>query len=113
MGVPLNEHKQERARRLCMELLILELNRLGVSQVWVESRKARQDQRDLRMLDAVRSTGLIDMTLRMDFVQPFAELMLWVPDAVAGAVGSDRRGEDAVPLSHLAETVTILPRLLG
>lgn len=112
VGAPLDEHKQERARRLCMELLLIELDRCGVRQVWVESRKATQNSRDLRMLDAVRNKGVIGAGLHLDFALPKAEPMLWLPDAVAGAVGLAHRHEDLQPRDLLGDKVIELRRLL-
>lgn len=109
IGTPLNEHKQERARRICMELLLMELDRCGVQQVWIESRKTSQDARDLKMVDAVRSKSLISTELRLDFAQPTAEPMLWIPDAVAGALGAALKSDDALPRELLAAVVTTLP----
>lgn len=109
IGTPLNQHKQERARRICMELLLMELDRRGVQQVWIESRKTNQDSRDLKMVDAVRSKSLISAALRLDFAQPTAEPMLWIPDAVAGALGAALKSADALPRELLAAAVTELP----
>jgi hypothetical protein len=109
IGTPLNERKQERARRICMELMLMELDRRGVHQVWIESRKASQDLRDMKMLDAVRSTRLIGDGLRFDFERPTAEPMLWIPDAVAGALGAALKSDDTLPRELLAATITELP----
>lgn len=57
IGTPLNEQKQERARRICMESMLMELDRCGVPQVWIESRKPSQDLKDLKMLDASAQQG--------------------------------------------------------
>ncbi|MGO1320960.1 MAG: hypothetical protein ACTII7_13320 [Galactobacter sp.] len=38
IGVPLDQQRQERARRLCMQRLLHELSAHDVSHVWVESR---------------------------------------------------------------------------
>jgi hypothetical protein len=109
IGTPLNQHKQERARRICMELLLIELDRRGIDQVWIESRKSSQDARDLKMLDAVRSKKLISSSLRLDFAQPTAEPMLWIPDAVAGALGAALKLDDVLPRDLLDVAVTELP----
>src|SRR5437879_6497307 len=38
VGSPVERLKQERARRCCLERLLYELDLVGVSQVWLESR---------------------------------------------------------------------------
>lgn len=87
----------------------MELDRRGVQQVWIESRKASQDSRDLKMVDAVRIKSLISAALRLDFAQPTTEPMLWIPDAVAGALGAALKADDALPRELLAAAVTELP----
>lgn len=113
IGTPLNEQKQERARRICMESMLMELDRCGVRQVWIESRKRSQDLKDLKTLDAVRSKDLLDADLRLDFARPKAEPMLWIPDAVAGALGAALKADDMIPRQMLAASVTELPVALG
>lgn len=113
IGAPLDQHKQERARRICMELMLVELDRRGVRQVRVESRKVSQDARDLKLLDAVRSKRLVSAGLRLDFALLTVEPMLWIPDAVAGAVGAAMKSGDAVPHELLVARITELRVLLG
>jgi len=113
IGTPLNEQKQERARRICMESMLMELDRRGVRQVWIESRKPSQDLKDVKMLDAVRSKDLLGAGLRLDFARPKAEPMLWIPDAVAGALGAALKADDTIPREMLAASVTELRVGLG
>jgi hypothetical protein len=86
IGSPMDKTKQERARRCCLERLLYELGLLGVSDVWLESRSATPDRRDLKLVDSARDKGLIPTNLKVDFARPRMESMLWLPDAVAGAV---------------------------
>jgi hypothetical protein len=46
-GSPVLRSKQERARRCCLERLFYELPLIGVSEVWLESRTATPDKRNL------------------------------------------------------------------
>jgi ribosomal protein L39E len=113
IGTPLNEQKQERARRICMESMLMELDRRGVRQVWMESRKPSQDLKDLKMLDAARSKGFLGAGLRLDFARPKAEPMLWIPDAVAGALGAALKADDMIPREMLAASAAELRVGLG
>lgn len=106
IGVPLDQQRQERARRLCMQRLLHELNQLDVSHVWVESRTHSLNRRDMRMIDALRSQRVIPDSLTLDFALPSSEPMLWLPDVVAGAVGLYRRGDDPIPYQTLRAWIT-------
>ena len=105
VGRPLDARKQERARRLCLEALLIELHRWGVTRVVVEGRKAAQDTRDRRMVDAVRSKGLISREVRLEFLRASDEPLLWIPDAVAGAIGSALKADDPVPHRLLSDSI--------
>lgn len=85
--------RDERRRRTCMQRLTYELAQMGVGPMTLESRGRADDKRDRDVLDGFRATGSIDSSLRMDHVPGPAEPMLWVPDAVCGAVVSDRVGD--------------------
>ena len=93
VGSPVDRQKQERARRCVLERLLYELDLLGVTQVWLESRAPSQDRRDRRLVDSARGKGLISREREVDFAQPLQEAMLWLPDAVAGAVTAANLGE--------------------
>ncbi|MGW2091841.1 hypothetical protein [Promicromonospora sukumoe] len=92
MGAPIDPKRQERARRQCMERLVFEMGTLAVSQVWLESRTQSLNERDRRMFAALHAKHAMPTDLHIDFALPTGEPMLWVADAVAGAVGQARRG---------------------
>jgi hypothetical protein len=105
-GMPLAKSKQERARAKCMEALLTELEAQGVTQVWLEARTPSLIRRDMRLVDALRSQGRITPSIRVDTALPRDEPMLWLPDAVAGAVRADREGQPEYlaligPLQHI------------
>lgn len=106
VGTPMERSKQERARRCCLERLLYELDQLGVSEVCVESRTAAQDRRDVRLVDTARRKRLISHQLQVTFARPTVEPMLWLPDAVAGAMSAAILGED-LWLTAIAEMVTV------
>jgi hypothetical protein len=93
IGMPLANSKQERARRKCLEALLPALEETGVSQVYIESRENRGNRRDIQVIDALRTKGLISAGIRADHALPLEEPMLWLPDAVAGAVRAARNGQ--------------------
>ncbi|MFR9806480.1 hypothetical protein ACL02T_29950 [Pseudonocardia sp. RS010] len=83
----------ERRRRLCLARLLPELDRHGVLEVYLESRERKQNQRDMKILDAMRAQRQVGAQLRLYHQPGPANPLLWVPDVVAGAVGSERAGE--------------------
>jgi hypothetical protein len=93
VGSPLVGSKQERARRCCLERLLHELGVFGVGDVWLESRSTAPDRRDIRLVDSARRKGLVPSSLQVGFARPKEEPMLWLPDAVAGAVTAANLGE--------------------
>jgi hypothetical protein len=94
VGTPMLGPKQERARRCCLERLLFELGEFGVSTVWLESRSPAPDRRDIKLVDSARRKGLVPVGLQVQFGQPKEEPMLWIPDAVAGAVTAAELGEE-------------------
>jgi hypothetical protein len=72
---------------------LYELASIGVREVCLESRTATPDRRDIRLVDSARRKGLIPRGFMVSFARPRDEPLLWIPDAVAGAVTGDRLGE--------------------
>jgi hypothetical protein len=93
VGVPMANRRQERARRLCMETLLPTLEQdYGVSRVFLEARTQTLTRKDREHVANLVGKRLITPALRVDSARPLEEPMLWIPDAVAGAVGADRLG---------------------
>ncbi|MGB8019922.1 MAG: hypothetical protein WCF04_01700 [Candidatus Nanopelagicales bacterium] len=107
VGTPVATAKQERARRLCMEVLLPRLGNLGVNLVWLESRTPALNQADSRMVRALRGKQLIPRALRVESARPTEEPMLWIPDALAGAVNA-ARNDDPRWLNVMRQTVEII-----
>lgn len=95
IGASLDARNQERARRKCLERLLWELTPWKVSTVWLESRTTSLNRKDLKLVDAWRSQGKLPSTQRIEIGLPSTEPMLWIPDAVAGAVAAARKGSTA------------------
>ncbi|GAA3596528.1 hypothetical protein [Kribbella ginsengisoli] len=106
LGKPVHRQKQERARRCCMECVLHELEGYGVTSARLESRAPAQDRHDVRLVDSAREKGLISRDLLVDFARPTHEPMLWLPDAVAGAVTAAELGEPRW-LLMLSESIDI------
>jgi len=108
VGAPLDQRKQERARRYCLETLLPHLQSAGVGQVWIENRGPVENGRDRAMANAARAKHILAGPLRVDFAKPLVEPMLWIPDAVAGAFAGARRSTDSEPFKLLEHAVTQL-----
>jgi hypothetical protein len=106
LGSPVHRQKQERARRCCLECLLYDLEEIGVTQAQLESRMPADNRRDLNLVNSARDKGLISRKLSVDFARPVQEPMLWLPDAVAGAVTAAHLGEPRWLLT-LSELVDI------
>jgi len=96
----------ERRRRKCFEVLLLELIEAGCVELVLESRGTRADKRDRDLLDALRArkqaTGL-----RLSHSPGPADPVLWIADAMCGAVVADRTGRPRW-LTRLEDQVTVL-----
>lgn len=107
IGTPMRNSMQERIRSLCLEHLLLELQELGISQVWLESRSESSNRNDLRAVRDLVGHRMLDREVRVSFRRPLDEPMLWLPDAVAGTVTAAHRGE-ARWLQMLGPMVTLI-----
>jgi hypothetical protein len=84
--------RPERLRRHCMERMLYELDQLAVATATFESRGRADDGRDRAMLDALRARKMITSELRIAHQRGHEEALLWVADAVCGAVTQQRVG---------------------
>lgn len=85
-----SHEREERRRRRCLERLCMELDELGVESVTLESRGPADDRRDMAAVQAFRSQHLVSSRLRIFHLPGPREPMLWIPDAVCGAVVAAR-----------------------
>ncbi len=100
-------NRPERRRRKCLERLLYELERRIVHDVVLESRGPADDRRDIQMLNALRGQQRLTGPLRLTHAVGRHEPMLWVPDAVCGAVTSARTGTN-IHQEMLAPRLTLL-----
>jgi hypothetical protein len=75
----------ERARRLSLGRLLVELDADAVERVVLDSRRA-QDREELRLFQNWRRFGRPGTDVRLDHFEGRVEPALWVADCVAGAV---------------------------
>jgi hypothetical protein len=106
--------RTERRRRHCLERMLYELDELKVATATFESRGPKDDERDRHMLDALRGQQSISAHLRITHVAGPLEPMLWVADAICGAVVRHRAGDqtylDTVKDDQHVRIIEITPR---
>lgn len=88
---PLNGVKQERARRKCLESLLIKLESEGVDTLVLESRREALDKRDRDCLLYARRSNAVH-TIDIAHVVGEEDALLWMPDQILGAYGEGVRG---------------------
>lgn len=84
--------KPERRRRGALKNLIPQLVAAGVEQAVLESRGNSDDQRDLQMLQNLRSSHQLTTPLHLTFQPGPREPCLWVADFLCGCIAQDYAG---------------------
>jgi len=107
VGSPITPAKLERARRLCLEVLISELDNQGVSYVGVERRTPKQNRQDIALIDSLRSKHRIGRGIRVEFADPNQEPLVWMPDIVAGVFVTSKLSKK-VQLEHECDNLRII-----
>ncbi|WP_082096176.1 hypothetical protein [Demequina flava] len=100
--------KVDRYRRKCLETLYRELASMEVVDLTLESRSPAQDRQDVAHLTALRHAGL-DPRLRIEHLRGGDESLLWIADAVLGAVNAYAKGDRSY-LEQLRSTVVFEAR---
>lgn len=109
VGIGLDNSRQERGRRQCMQRLLWELSKVEVARAWIEARTPSLNVRDTAAVAAWRAQRILPGSLRVDFARPFGpqgEPLLWLPDIVAGAVSAARWERDPESLTPLEAVLT-------
>ena len=102
------QRKTERFRRKCLEVLYYELAGAGVSEMMLESRSGSQDKSDRAHLVGLQNQGL-SKDLRVEHRRGGDEPLLWIPDAVLGAINAAHRGHPA-HLDVLRDSIVVEER---
>ncbi|WP_167521604.1 hypothetical protein [Microbispora triticiradicis] len=79
------EVRTERARRRCLERLLLEVEQIGASKVVIESRSPEQDHLDRGLLTGLRMASTLPKSLTVMWQPSVSEPLLWAADAVVSA----------------------------
>ena len=95
----------ERYRRKCLELLYHELLAMEVFDLTLECRSDAQDRSDRAHMVALQAQGL-DRQLRIGHRRGGDEPLLWIADAVLGAINAAHMGE-STHLESLRSTLLI------
>ncbi len=95
--------QSERRRKQCLQRLCYEQDQLAL-----ESRGPTDDMRNRNMIDVLRATKTVSSILQMDHLRSPAEPLLWLPDAVCGAMTRARTGEPAF-MKTIEARLAIIP----
>lgn len=98
-----SQRKTEQARVRALWSLLAELPHLGVNRLVIESRQEHNDRKDRREILGAQRVGVAAPDLVYRHGQPKLEPLLWLPDAIAGAIGmsiADGQHELASELAH-------------
>ena len=90
---PIGNRRQEPARRRCLTTLLDDLRHEGVDELVIERRHQALDHLDRQTILDAQHAGLAPSNLLYRFEAPKIEPLLWVPDAIAGAVGMHLAGD--------------------
>lgn len=90
---PLKDIKQERARRKCLVSMLIKLEEMGVSTLFLESRQNALDKRDRDCLMYARRANAVK-AIDVEHVRGESDARLWLPDQVLGAYGENLRALD-------------------
>ncbi len=97
--------KTERYRRKCLETLYYELTSMKVQDLTLESRTPAQDKSDRAHIVGLQGQGL-ERALRIQHQRGGDEPLLWIADAVLGAINASRVGNPRY-LDDLSETLLV------
>lgn len=80
--------RQDRARALCVGSLVWDLEQIDIGHVIFESRQDHNDRKDANTIERARRAKQAAPQLTYAFSRPQAEPLLWVADALAGAISA-------------------------
>jgi hypothetical protein len=99
--------KESRARAKCLERLLWDLRDQGIDQLVFESRERHNDRKDRLTIVRAQQVGATPKLLGYDFRRPHDEPLLWLPDAVAGAVATRAVGGDPTYVDALCPALSV------
>lgn len=84
--------QEERFRRKCLEQIYFELEEMGICRVVMEGRSKKQDAQDRAHIVALQQKGVVP-SIRIEHERGGDEPLLWIPDAVLGALNLRHKGQ--------------------
>lgn len=97
---------EPRARKLCLNSLLWDLNQNGVGELVIESRKDPNDRIDRLTIRNAQDAKIASPDLRYGWNSPKGDPMLWTADAVAsGVAGHLRHGRYVEELQALRTVI--------
>lgn len=93
IGSPVPPRRQERARAVCLGRLVVELYRLGVTQLLMEAREQDLNKRDVRTVTGTRYLLPRGSEFRIDHEFGLRDPALWAADLIAGAARAHQLGD--------------------
>ncbi len=107
VSAPGESYHQRQSRSRCLVRLSSELAKEGATQLVIESRLG-QDVDDEESIREARSSGILPPTFSDPVFGDKSEPLLWLPDAVAGAVRQAEAGKEPRWLNQLYDDGVIL-----
>lgn len=89
-----SRERDERQRRKTFMPYVIELAALGCDALTLESRGTHLDRRDMAMLKGMRVSRIVTSDLRLTHQRGPVDAILWIADAVCGAVVAARQGQE-------------------
>lgn len=105
------QRRVERHRKKCLEVLYHQMVAMQVFDLTLECRSDHQDREDRAHIVALQGQGL-DRRLRIGHARGGDEPILWIADAVLGAINSSHHGEDRY-IERLRSTIVLDERTPG
>lgn len=113
LGLPLFSYRcpilprSERSRALCLNRLLWDLLDHDIDELVLESRGDANDQHDRQTVVTAQKAGRAPQDLVYRHERPEKEPLLWLPDAVAGAVASSLYDSASRYLKPLRDQLSI------
>ena len=98
---PIVRRKAETVRAGLIADLLGELRSTGARELLIESRQAHNDERDRHVIAEAQRSGAAQEDLSYGHGDPRSEPLLWLADALAGAVAADLRRSTTPYLANL------------
>jgi len=100
--------RQERARALCVNSLVWDLHERDIKHAVFESRGEHGDRRDAATIEQARRAKWAAAAVTYGFDRADDEPLLWIADALAGAISAHLAEGDATYLEELPEGLVTL-----